>query len=572
MPHDISLISTIAAGFGLALVFGFVAVRLRMPPLVGYLLAGIVVSPATPGFVADVGLAAQLAEIGVMLLMFGVGLHFSIDDLMAVRKIAVPGAMVQIGVATLMGMAVSSLWGWDLGASMVFGLCLSVASTVVLLRALESKNLLKSINGQIAVGWLVVEDLVMVMVLVLLPALAGVLSAAGGAGAQDVPSREIWTAVGITLAKVTAFIVLMLVVGRRVLPRVLWWVARTGSRELFTLSVVAIAVGVAFGAAMLFDVSFALGAFFAGMMMRESEFSHRAADESLPLRDAFAVLFFVSVGMLFDPMVILDQPIKLVVVVGIIVIGKTVAAVALVLVFRYPLNTALTVGASLAQIGEFSFILAGLGVALGLMPVEGQSLVLAAALISIAANSALFGAIEPLQRWIRAKSALARRLEQRDDPLSELPMSTERTLLSQHVVLVGYGRVGKRIGDALKSQGLPFVVAEQNREVVDALRKSGTPAVSGDALTPDVLIQAHVARAAMLVVAIPDTVNVRKMVEISRKLNPDIQVVLRTHNEEEAELLREESMGTVFLGEHELARGMTLHILKTMDSAQSPRS
>jgi len=253
-------------------------------------------------------------------------------------------------------------------------------------------------------------------------------------------------------------------------------------------------------------------------------------------------------------------------------VGKTVAAVVLVLLFRYPLNTALTVGASLAQIGEFSFILAGLGVALGLMPVEGQSLVLAAALISIAANSALFGAIEPLQRWIRAKSALARRLEQRDDPLSELPMTTDHALLSQHVVLVGYGRVGKRIGDALKARGLPFVVAEQNREVVDALRKKGTPAVSGDALTPDVLIQAHVARAAMLVVAIPDTVNVRKMVDVSRKLNPEIQVVLRTHNEEEAELLREESMGTVFLGEHELALRMTAHILKSMDSAQSPRS
>jgi monovalent cation:H+ antiporter-2, CPA2 family len=572
MPHDISLISTIAAGFGLALVLGFVAARLRMPPLVGYLLAGIVVSPTTPGFVADVGLAAQLAEIGVMLLMFGVGLHFSMDDLMAVRKIAVPGAIVQIGVATLMGMAVSSLWGWDLGASMVFGLCLSVASTVVLLRALESKNLLKSINGQIAVGWLVVEDLVMVMVLVLLPALAGVLKAADGAGGQDVPTREIWMAVGITLAKVTAFIVFMLVVGRRVLPRVLWWVARTGSRELFTLSVVAIAVGVAFGAAMLFDVSFALGAFFAGMMMRESEFSHRAADESLPLRDAFAVLFFVSVGMLFDPAVIVEQPVKLLVVVAIIMVGKTVAAVALVLVFRYRLNTALIVGASLAQIGEFSFILAGLGVALGLMPVEGQSLVLAAALLSIAANSALFGAIEPLQRWILAHSALARQLEQRDDPLSELPMSTDHRLLSQHVVLVGYGRVGQRIGEALKARGLSFVVAEQNREVVDALRKTGTPAVSGDALTPDVLIQAHVARAAMLVIAIPDTVNVRKMVDISRKLNPDIAVVLRTHNEEEAELLREESMGTVFLGEHELARGMTAHILETMDTAQPSRS
>lgn len=561
MPHDVNLIATIAAGFGLAMVFGFIAARFRMPPLVGYLLAGIMISPATPGFVADVGLAGQLAEIGVMLLMFGVGLHFSLDDLMAVRRIAIPGAIVQIAAAVVLGMATASLWGWSIGASLVFGLCLSVASTVVLLRALEAKGLLKSINGQIAVGWLIVEDLVMVLVLVLLPALAGVLTAAGTATEATTTTSEIWQAVGITLAKVTAFIVLMLVVGRRVLPKVLWLVARTGSQELFTLTVVAVAVGVAFGAAKLFDVSFALGAFFAGMMMRESEFSHRAADESLPLRDAFAVLFFVSVGMLFDPNVILERPLKLLAVVAIIMIGKTLAAVALVLLFRYPLNTALTVGASLAQIGEFSFILAGLGVALGLLPVEGQSLVLAGALVSIAANSAIFAAIEPMQQWIRSRSALARRLEQRADPLAELPMTTDQSLLTGQVVLVGYGRVGKRIGNSLRERQVPFVVAEQNREVVDALRKDGIPAVSGDAATPEVLVQAHVARAAMLVIAIPDTINVRKMVEIAKTLNPSISVVLRTHNEEEAELLRKESLGTVFLGEHELAHGMTSHIL-----------
>ena len=566
MPHDVNLIATIAAGFGLAMVFGFLAARFRMPPLVGYLLAGIMISPATPGFVADVGLAGQLAEIGVMLLMFGVGLHFSLDDLMAVRRIAIPGAIVQIAAAVALGMATASFWGWSIGASLVFGLCLSVASTVVLLRALEAKGLLKSINGQIAVGWLIVEDLVMVLVLVLLPALAGVLTSAGTSSEAITPTNEIWQAVGITLAKISAFIVLMLVVGRRVLPKVLWLVARTGSKELFTLTVVAIAVGVAFGAAKLFDVSFALGAFFAGMMMRESEFSHRAADESLPLRDAFAVLFFVSVGMLFDPNVILTQPVKLLAVVAIIMIGKTLAAVVLVLLFRYPLNTALTVGASLAQIGEFSFILAGLGVALGLLPVEGQSLVLAGALISIAANSAIFAAIEPMQQWIRSRSALARRLEQRADPLAELPMTTDQSLLTGQVLLVGYGRVGKRIGNSLRERQVPFVVAEQNREVVDALRQDGIPAVSGDAATPEVLSQAHVARAAMLVIAIPDTINVRKMVEIAKTLNPSISVVLRTHNEEEAELLRKESLGTVFLGEHELAHGMTSHILLHLQS------
>ena len=574
MPHDVSLIATIAAGFGLAMVFGLLATRLNMPPLVGYLLAGIVVSPSTPGFVADVGLAGQLAEIGVMLLMFGVGLHFSLKDLMAVKAIALPGAIVQIAVATLLGTAVALLWDWSLGGAIVFGLCLSVASTVVLLRALEAKGLLKSVNGQIAVGWLVVEDLVMVLVLVLLPALAGLLKAQGG-DTDVVPDvREIWTTVGITLAKVTAFIVLMLVVGRRVLPKLLWWVARTGSQELFTLGVVAIAIGVAFGAAKLFDVSFALGAFFAGMMMRESEFSHRAADESLPLRDAVAVLFFVSVGMLFDPAVIWTQPFKLLAVVAIILVGKTIAAVALVLVFRYPLNTALTVGASLAQIGEFSFILAGLGVALGLMPVQGQSLVLAAALISIAANSALFSAIEPMRRWILARSALARRLELRDDPLAELPTSTDRRLLSGQVVLIGYGRVGRRIAQALRERAIPFVVVEQNREAVNTLRREGLAAVSGDAMTPEVLVQSHVAQAAMLVIAIPDAVDVRKMVEIARTLNPGIDVVLRTHNEEEADLLRKESLGEVFLGEHELARGMTDHILSRLEDAdrQEPRA
>ena len=571
MPHDVSLIATIAAGFGLAMVFGLIAARLKLPPLVGYLLAGIVVSPATPGFVADVGLAGQLAEIGVMLLMFGVGLHFSLADLMAVKKIAVPGAVVQIAVATALGAGVAMLWGWDLGAAIVFGLCLSVASTVVLLRALEAKGLLKSVNGQIAVGWLVVEDLVMVMVLVLLPALAGLLKAHGGEAAVPPEAGEIWTTVGITLAKVSAFIVLMLVVGRRLLPKILWWVARTGSQELFTLGVVAIAIGVAFGAAKLFDVSFALGAFFAGMMMRESEFSHRAADESLPLRDAFAVLFFVSVGMLFDPAVIVQQPLKLLAVVAIILIGKTLAAVALVLLFRYPLNTALTVGASLAQIGEFSFILAGLGVALELMPREGQSLVLAGALISIALNASLFSVVEPLRRWILARSAFARQLEMRDDPLAELPRSTDRKLLSGQVVLIGYGRVGRRIAEALRQRSIPYVVVEQNREAVDALRREGIAAVSGDAMTPEVLVQSHIAQAAMLVIAIPDAVDVRKMVEIARTLNPGIAVVLRTHNEEEADLLRKESLGTVFLGEHELARGMTDHILNQLPAADTAR-
>ncbi len=561
MPHNVSLISTIAVGFGLALILGFLAARIKVPPLVGYLLAGILLGPATPGFVADVGLAGQLAEIGVMLLMLGVGLHFSVADLMAVRRIAIPGAVLQIAVATAMGLGVAVLWGWSFGAALVFGLCLSVASTVVLLRALEARGVLESVNGRVAVGWLVVEDLVMVLVLVLLPPLAGLL----GGQSNAAPSEHgLWATLGITFAKVAAFITLMLVVGRRVFPKILWLVAKTGSRELFTLCVVAAAVGVAYGSAKLFDVSFALGAFFAGMMMRESEFSHRAADESLPLRDAFSVLFFVSVGMLFDPRVLVDEPLKVLVVVAIVMVGKTLAAVALVLAFRYPMNSALTVGASLAQIGEFSFILAGLGMALGLLPVEGHSLILAGALISIALNSALFAAIEPVQAWLRVRSPLARRLEQRDDPLAELPTSVHPSFLSGQVVLVGYGRVGQLIAKQLDAQRIPYVVADQNRERVEQLRARNIPAVSGDAADPGVLIQAHIAHARMLVIATPDTFNVRKMVETAKTLNPSIEVVVCTHGDDEAALLMQEQVGKVFIGEQELAKGMTAHVLSRL--------
>ena len=552
MPHEISLITTVAAGLGLALIIGFAAIRLGLPPLVGYLVAGIVIGPATPGFVADMELAGQLAEIGVMLMMFGVGLHFSIQDLLAVRRIAIPGAIVQIGVATALGAATAVWWGWSAGSALVFGLALSVASTVVLLRALEARGVLSSVNGRIAVGWLVVEDLVVVLILVLLPALADVL---GGTAAQA-PQDALWTALAVTLGKVAAFVALMLIVGRRLLPRLLWAVARTGSRELFTLAVISAAVGVAYLSAELFSVSFALGAFFAGMMMRESSLSHRAAEESLPFRDAFSVLFFVSVGMLFDPHILVAEPLRVVAVAAIIMIGKTVAAVALVLAFRYPLNTALTVGASLAQIGEFSFILAGLGVSLGLLPREGQSLILAGALISISLNPLLFAAIEPAQQWIRSRSHVARALERSDDPLAELPASVNQDLLTGHVLLVGYGRVGRRIAEALGTSGIPYVVAEQNREVVEDLRRRNIPAVSGDAADPAVLVQAHVARAKLLVVATPNTAGVRKMVETARTLNPRIETLLRTHSDEEAALLREENLGTVFMGEHELARAM----------------
>ena len=565
MPHSVSLINTIAAGLGLALIFGFVAVRLRLPALVGYLLAGVIIGPFTPGFVADAGIAAQLAEIGVMLLMFGVGLHFSLSDLLSVRKIALPGALVQMVVATALGVGLASWWGWSFGAALVFGLALSVASTVVLLRALESLGILDSHTGRIAVGWLVVEDLAMVLVLVLMPALAAALngSASGGSTAGSTPGGEpIWQALGLTLLQVGGFVTLMLVVGRRVVPWVLWQIARTGSRELFTLCVVAAAVGIAFASAALFGVSFALGAFFAGMVMRESEFSHRAAQESLPFRDAFAVLFFVSVGMLFDPWVLVERPLQVLAVVLVIVVGKSLAACALVLAFRYPLRTALTVSASLAQIGEFSFILVGLGASLGLLPPEGTSLVLAGALISIATNPLWFSAIAPMERWLHRHSSWARRLAARDDPLAELPADTAADHLSRQVVLVGYGRVGRQIAAELRAHALPVVVADQNRELVEAMRSQGIAAVWGDAAEPAVLIQAHIARARVLVIATPDAIDVRQIIATARALNPEIDVVIRSHNEVEARLLTSEAAATVFLGERELAHAMARDVIR----------
>lgn len=557
MEHDLTLITTLASGFGLAFVFGFVAERCKLPALVGYLFAGILIGPATPGFVADISIASQLSEIGVMLLMFGVGLHFSFKDLLSVKRIAVPGALIQMTISTLLGILLSNWWGWTFGEGLIFGLALSCASTVVLLKALESRGILESMNGKIAVGWLVVEDLVTVLVLVLMPPLASVL----GGAANETTTTPIWQTISFTLLQVTGFIFLMLVVGKRVLPWILWHVTKTGSRELFTLSVISSAIGVAYGATMLFNVSFALGAFFAGMVMRESEFSHRAAEESLPLRDAFAVLFFVSVGMLFEPTILLTKPLSVLAVVAVIVFGKSIAAMTITLILRYPLNTALTVAASLGQIGEFSFILGGLGVTLGILPAEGMSLILAGAIISIAINPLIFSIIKPLKRWVLSVSEIARQYEHRIDQFSELPLSTERKYLEGQVVLVGYGRVGRRIAKDLTEMNIPYVVAEENREIVEDLRKKGIPAVSGNASEAIVLIQAHIAKASMLVIATPDTINIRKMFETAKTLRPEIQVVVRTHNEDEASLLNEENIGKVFYGEEELANGMSKYIV-----------
>lgn len=563
MPHDVDLIILLAVGFGVALIFGYLAARLRLPPLIGYLIAGIIISPNTPGVEADIHLANQLAELGVMFLMFGVGMHFSLKDLLLVRRIALPGAILQIAVATLLGIGVSMLWGWSFGSALVFGLSLSCASTVVLLKALGDRGLLDSVNGKITVGWLLVEDLVMVLVLVLLPATAVLLGGKAPAGADG----NIWLTLGITLLKVIGFIAFMLIVGKRVVPIIMQFVARLGSRELFTLTVVAAAVSIAYGSYAIFGVSMALGAFFAGMVVKESDFSHRAEEETLPLREIFSILFFVSVGMLFDPHILVESPLHILAVIAIIMVGKTLAAMALVLFFRYPINTALTVGASLAQIGEFSFILATLGVSLGLLSLEAQNLILAGALFSITLNSFIFSAIEPVQRWIRERSHLARLLERSGDPLAMLPDEVDQAYLRDQVVIVGYGGVGRRITENLINENIKVVIAEENREIVEKLRQANIAAVSGVATEPSVLIQAHIMHARLLVISPMDILDIHRIVSIAKQLNPQIQVLICAESKEEAAIIREENIGEVFYAKEEMAKNMSHHILNQIELA-----
>lgn len=564
MPHDVELIILLAVGFSLALVFGYIAARLRLPPLMGYLIAGVIISPNTPGIVADIHLANQLAELGVMFLMFGVGMHFSLNDLIQVRRIALPGAVLQIAVATLLGVGVSMMWGWSFGSALIFGLSLSCASTVVLLKALGDRGLLDSVNGKIAVGWLLVEDLVMVLALVLLPATAVLL---GGQALESTNDENIWLTLGLTLLKVSGFIAFMLIVGKRLVPFIMQIVARLGSRELFTLTVVAAAVSIAFGAYKIFGVSMALGAFFAGMVVKESDFSHRAEEETLPLREIFSILFFVAVGMLFDPRILIEEPLHVLAVVGIIMVGKTIAAMALVLFFRYPLNTALTVGASLAQIGEFSFILATLGVSLQLLSLEGQNLILAGALISITLNSFVFSAIEPVQNWIRERSYLARLLERSSDPLAMLPDEVSQDYLRDQVVIVGHGEVGRRITQNLMAENIKVVIAEENREIVEDLREKGIAAVSGIATEAGVLIQAHIQHARLLVLSPMDILDIHKIVDIAKTLNPEIQVLVCAESKAEAEAIRKDNIGEVYFAKEEMAKNMSNYILNQIEIA-----
>ena len=567
MPHETALIATVAGGLALAFLFGLLAVRLRLPPILGYLLAGIAVGPFTPGFVADAGLASQLAEIGVILLMFGVGLHFSISDLLAVRRIAVPGALAQIAAATGLGALVAHLWGWGWPSGIVFGLSLSVASTVVLLRALEDIGALESSDGRIAVGWLIVEDLVTVLALVLLPVFADLVGATppGGesaAGPAGPAGGSVLVTLGITLAKVVAFVALMLVVGRRAIPWLLGRVTRTGSRELFTLAVLAVALGIATGAAGLFGVSFALGAFFAGVVVSESDFSHEAATSAKPLRHAFAVLFLVSVGMRFDPRILVRQPVGVLAVVLIVLVGKSLASLAIVLAFRYPLHTALRISASLAQIGEFSFILAALALSLGLLPAEAQSLIVAGALLSITLNPFVFRSVDPIGRWLRRKSALAEALERPAGELAQLPTGIDTEQLHDHAVIIGHGRVGGPVAEELTRHAVPHVIVEASRDVAERLRESGLPVIYGDATRPEVLADAHLERARLLVVAAPDAYQARAILELARRVNPDLQIIARTHSDAERVWLEEHGVAQALVGERELAVSLTRGALR----------
>ena len=561
MPHDTPLIATIVIGLCLAFIFGAIATRLKISPLVGYLLAGVIAGPHTPGFVADQDLILQLAEIGVILLMFGVGLHFSLKDLLSVKAIAVPGALAQIAAAVALGTGLGLALGWDVQAGLVFGLALSTASTVVLLRAMQERRLIDTERGRIAVGWLIVEDLAMVMALVLLPAVASVTGRAEGSAASD-PIVS-WLGLGIggiillTIAKVVLFVALMLIVGRKVIPWLLNVVAQTGSRELFRLGVLAIALGVAFGAAHLFGVSFALGAFFAGMVMSESELSHRAAEESLPLRDAFAVLFFISVGMLFDPMSLLRDPLPLLGTLAIILIGKSVAAFFIVRAFRRPVSTALTISASLAQIGEFSFILAGLGVSLNLLPPAGRDLILAGAILSIFLNPVMFIVAERMRPWIEKRSK--GETSAGDNTSAELSISEPeplpQTLLTAHTIIVGYGQIGERIAAGLQAE-TPFLVIEDSSKVSASLKDKGIQVITGNASDSDILKAANPVTARNLVIAIPNAFEAGRVTALARASNPEISIVVRACSKAEAQYLHDLGADFVILGEEEIAAAM----------------
>lgn len=549
IQQDLPLMTTVAAGLSLAFLCGLICARLRIPPIVGYLFAGILIGPYSPGYVADLKMAEELAEIGIVLLMFGVGLHFSLKDLRDVQRIAVPGAVVQIGMATLLGAGLAHLWGWGLGAGLLFGLALSVASTVVLIRALEENNMIQTNNGRIAIGWLIIEDLVMVFALVLIPALA----------VTGKDSGTLWQAMALTAGKITLFVIFMMVAGRRFLPWMLTLVAQSRSRELFTLAVFAMAVGVAFGAAKMFGISFALGAFFAGMMIRESDMNHEVADRALPFQDAFAVLFFVAVGMLFNPMVLFEQPLHVLAVVAVIIVGKAFASFLIVMMSGYPLKTGLIVSASLAQIGEFSFILVTLGLAYDVLPVEGRDLILAGALISVGLNPLMFAGARLVYEYIGGKPRLSHFFNMYDDDLAQLKLEAKQGL-RELVILVGHGRVGSHISANLKQAHIDLVVVENNRERVETLRENGYHAIAGDAGHVETLQEAAIEKAVAIIVAVPNPFEARRIVEVARGLKPSIRVLVRAHNDEEVDYFNQQNVDLAVTGPREVGNRMAQYL------------
>lgn len=565
MPHETALIGTIATGLGLAFAFGFIAQRLRIPPLVGYLAAGIVSGPFALGPEADLSLATQLAEVGVILLMFGVGIHFSFEQLMSVRWVAIPGALARIGIVTTIGIAIGMAWGWGPMAGAVFGLTLSVASTVVLLRILDEEGAVDSTEGRIAVGWLIVEDIAMVLALVLLPALAAPLAEAPLLVA--LADGEVWAAILLTLGKVALFLALMLIVGRRFVPWLLAHVAREGSRELFTLATLAVALGIAVGAAAIFGVSFALGAFFAGVVISESDLSHQAAADALPLQDAFAVLFFFSVGMLFEPRILWTEPLKLLLVLILVIPVRMLIVSGLMFLLGHPARRAFLVAGGLAQIGEFSFILAALAISLGVLPRQGQTLMLAAALVSITVNPLVVRMMLPLERWVRARPALLDLLERANanDPLRSLAPEAGAPPLEGHVVLVGHGRVGSTVAHALREAGIPYVVIEQDRRTVEALREQGILAVFGDATRAAVRQMAGAEKARLLVISTPDPFQARHIIREAKKACPHLAIAVRTHSQAEFDRLKaDERVGRAVMGERELAYGLAHYAIVAM--------
>lgn len=544
--HSTPLITTIVGGLVLAYLLGMLAQRLKISPLVGYLAAGVLAGPFTPGFVADASLAPELAEIGVILLMFGVGLHFSLKDLLAVKNIAIPGAICQIAVATILGLGLSGLFGWGLFTGIVFGLSLSTASTVVLLRALEERQLIESQRGQIAIGWLIVEDLAMVLTLVLLPAAASIINNPEASASTS----ELLMSLAVTIGKVVAFILIMIFIGRRVIPWLLARTAATGSRELFTLAVLVLALGIAYAAVALFDASFALGAFFAGMVLNESELSHRAAQDTLPLRDAFAVLFFVSVGMLFDPMVLINHPLGVLGVLAIIIIGKSAAALLLVRMFGHNRRTALTVAVSLAQIGEFAFILAGMGVTLEVLNRQANDLILAGAIVSIMLNPVLFTLLD---RYLeKTETPEEQQEEETLEEITQVPVN-----ICGHTIVVGYGRVGAMLADKLHNKGYPVVVVEDTRARFEELAERGYPSVMGNAVAQDVLELARADCASSLLLTIPNGYEAGEIVAKARAMNAHMTIIVRAHYDDERTYIMERGANRVVIGEFEIARAMS---------------